>query len=147
MTMRLPSLFLKIFSWFWATVIATGIALVITWILLQPKNLPSQSQTNLAATTWASGTAAVNELEQQGNSAASAYMEQFNRKTNLAQDLDRLLLGRRRNFGRRGRHWGSMIRHASAQPHAIGLARGPAGDAEQVVDHHVAIFRETNADD
>ena len=83
MTMRLPSLFLKIFSWFWATVIATGIALVITWILLQPKNLPSQSQTNLAATAWASGTAAVNELEQQGSSAASAYTEQFNRKTNL----------------------------------------------------------------
>lgn len=87
MTMRLPSLFLKIFSWFWATVIATGIALVITWILLQPKNLPSQSQSNLAATAWAAGSAAVHELEQQGSSAASAYTEQFNRRTHLKSCL------------------------------------------------------------
>ena len=59
MTIRIQSLFLKIFLWFWATVIVTGIALVVTWILLQPKNLPSESQTNLAATAWASGTATV----------------------------------------------------------------------------------------
>ena len=59
MTMRIRSLFLKIFLWFWATVIATGIALVATWIVLQPKNVPSQSQTNLADTAWVSGTSAV----------------------------------------------------------------------------------------
>ena len=51
--------------------------------LLQPKNIPSQSQTNLADTAWASGTAVVNELEQQGTFAASAYIDQFNRKTHL----------------------------------------------------------------
>ncbi|HEY3991157.1 MAG TPA: ATP-binding protein [Acidobacteriaceae bacterium] len=83
MTMRIRSLFLKIFFWFWITVIATGFALVVTWIILQPENVPSQWQTNLADTAWASGTAAVNELEQQGTSAAAAYMEQFNHKTHL----------------------------------------------------------------
>ena len=38
MTIRIQSLFLKIFLWFWATVVATGIALIATWIVLQPKN-------------------------------------------------------------------------------------------------------------
>jgi two-component system sensor histidine kinase CpxA len=83
MRARIRSLFLKIFLWFWATVIATGIALAMTWIFLQPKNIPSQLQTNLADTARASGTAAVDELEQQGASAASAYIEQFNHKTHL----------------------------------------------------------------
>jgi two-component system sensor histidine kinase CpxA len=87
MTVRLPSLFLKIFLWFWATVIATGIALVITWILLQPKNLPSQSQTNLADTAWVSGAATVDELERQGAPAAAAYMAQLSHKTHLKSCL------------------------------------------------------------
>jgi two-component system, OmpR family, sensor histidine kinase CpxA len=87
MTMRLPSLFLKIFSWFWATVIATGIALVITWILLQPKNAPSELQTILADTAWVSGTATVDELEQHGLAAASADMEKSRQKTQLKSCL------------------------------------------------------------
>jgi hypothetical protein len=32
MKLTMSSLFLKIFLWFWATVIATGIALVLTFI-------------------------------------------------------------------------------------------------------------------
>ena len=87
MTMRIQSLFLKIFLWFWATVIATGIALVMTWILLQPKNVPSQTQTNLADTAWVSGTSAVDALERQGPSAASAYIEQLSEKTHLKSCL------------------------------------------------------------
>jgi two-component system, OmpR family, sensor histidine kinase CpxA len=87
MTVRLPSLFLKIFLWFWATVIATGIALVVTWIVLQPKNVPSQSQTNLADTAWISGAATVDELERQGAPAAAAYMAQLSHKTHLKSCL------------------------------------------------------------
>ncbi len=85
--MRIRSLFLKIFLWFWATVIATGIALVITWILLQPKNLPPQSETNLADTAWVSGTAAVDALERRGPSAASAYIAQVSQNTHLKSCL------------------------------------------------------------
>ena len=59
MTIRIQSLFLKIFLWFWATVIATGIALIATWIILQPKNAPSQSQTSLSETAWIAGTVVV----------------------------------------------------------------------------------------
>jgi two-component system sensor histidine kinase CpxA len=87
MTMRIRSLFLKIFLWFWATVIATGIALIATWIILQPKNIPSQSQTNLADTAWVSGASAVDELERQGAPAASAYMAQLSQKTHLKSCL------------------------------------------------------------
>ena len=63
MTIRIQSLFLKIFLWFWATVIATGIALIATWILLQPRNAPFPSQTSESDTAWIAGTSAVNELE------------------------------------------------------------------------------------
>ena len=80
MNIRIRSLFLKIFFWFWATVIATGIALVATWIILQPKNVTSQSQTNLADVAWVSGTSAVDTLERQGPSAASDYMGQVSRE-------------------------------------------------------------------
>jgi two-component system sensor histidine kinase CpxA len=85
--MRIRSLFLKIFLWFWVTAIATGIALILTWIILQPKNVPPLSQTNLADTAWVSGISAVDALERQGPSAASAYMEQLSQKTHLKSCL------------------------------------------------------------
>jgi two-component system sensor histidine kinase CpxA len=88
MNLRIRSLFLKIFLWFWATVIATGIALVLTWIILQPKNIPlQQSMSNLADTAWISGTAAIDVLEQQGVPAASAYIQQVYQRTHLKSCL------------------------------------------------------------
>jgi two-component system, OmpR family, sensor histidine kinase CpxA len=83
MILSIRSLFLKIFLWFWITVIATGVALLTTWIILQPKNVQSQIQTTLAGAAWASGTAAVDEFERQGPSAASAYLQEFSRKSHL----------------------------------------------------------------
>ena len=87
MTIKIQSLFVKIFLWFWATAIATGIALVVTWILLQPKNATSELQTILADTAWVSGTATVDELEQHGLAAASADMEKSRQKTQLKSCL------------------------------------------------------------
>jgi two-component system sensor histidine kinase CpxA len=87
MTIRIRSLFLKIFLWFWITVLATGFALVVTWIILQPKNVQSQSQTNLADTAWVSGASTVDELERQGPPAASAYMAQLGQRTHLKSCL------------------------------------------------------------
>lgn len=87
MILRTGSLFLKIFLWFWITVIVTGVTLIATWIILQPKNVPSESRALLADTAWASGTAAVDELERQGTSAASAYMQQFSQKSHLKSCL------------------------------------------------------------
>jgi two-component system sensor histidine kinase CpxA len=87
MTIKIQSLFVKIFLWFWATAIATGIALIVTWILLQPKHAPSQSENNLADTAWVSGTSAVDALERQGPAAASEYMGQLGQKTHLKSCL------------------------------------------------------------
>ena len=87
MNLRIRSLFLKIFFWFWATVIATGIALVVTWIIFQPKNVVLQPQANLADTAWISGAATVDALEQTGVPAASAYIEQVEQRTHLKSCL------------------------------------------------------------
>ena len=87
MTVRIRSLFLKIFLWFWATVIATGIALIATWIILQPKNVLVQSQTTLADTAWVSGTSVVDALERQGPSVAAGYVKQLSRRTHLKSCL------------------------------------------------------------
>jgi two-component system sensor histidine kinase CpxA len=87
MSSRARSLFLKIFLWFWVTVIVTGIALVSTWIILQPKNVQTQSQINLADTAWVSGTSAIEALERQGTPAVSAYMGQLGQRTHLKSCL------------------------------------------------------------
>jgi two-component system, OmpR family, sensor histidine kinase CpxA len=87
MIIRIQSLFLKIFLWFWATVVATGIALIATWIVLQPKNAPFPSQTNVSDIAWIAGTSAVNEFEQHGASAASAYIGQLSQKAHMKSCL------------------------------------------------------------
>lgn len=76
------SLFLKIFLWFWATVVATGIALVCTFFL-GPHNIPSRWQAGLRDTARSSGMVAIAEFERGGAPAASAYIERFDRDTHL----------------------------------------------------------------
>ena len=80
--MRLHSLFLKIFLWFWATVIVTGIALVFTFIL-GPRSVPSRWHASLTDTARSSGMVAVAELERGGVPAAAAYIARFERDTQL----------------------------------------------------------------
>lgn len=87
MTTRIQSLFLKIFLWFWATVIVTGIALVATWIFLQPKKVHSELQTNLANIAWISGTSAVDALERKDASSVSAYVEQLSQRKHMKSCL------------------------------------------------------------
>jgi two-component system sensor histidine kinase CpxA len=79
-TMR--SLFLKIFLWFWATVVATGIALILTFIL-EPGNVPSRWHAALLDAARYSGAIAAEEAERGGAPAASAYIERFERETRL----------------------------------------------------------------
>jgi two-component system, OmpR family, sensor histidine kinase CpxA len=82
--MKLPSrsLFLKIFLSFWSTVIATGIALILTFIL-EPRSVPSQWHATLLDTARYSGAIAVEEAEQHGFLAASDYIERIDRETHL----------------------------------------------------------------
>jgi two-component system sensor histidine kinase CpxA len=76
------SLFLKIFLWFWATVIATGIALILTF-LFGPRSVPLQWHAILMDTAHSSGAIVVNEAERGGNSAAAAYIGWLEGETHL----------------------------------------------------------------
>lgn len=82
MKFTIQSLFLKIFFWFWATAIATGIALVITFIF-GPGRVPSRWHSTLTDTARSSGLIVLAELERGGVPAASAYIERFERDTQL----------------------------------------------------------------
>src|SRR5258708_4149242 len=75
-------LFLKIFAWFWATVILTGISLVLAFVL-QPQGIPSRWHASLADTVRYFGTAAIGSLEQGGVPAASKYLDQLLRDAHI----------------------------------------------------------------
>lgn len=82
MKLAIQSLFLKIFFWFWATAFATGIAVVVTFIL-GPGGVPSRWHSSLTDTARSSGMIALAELERGGAPAASTYIESLERDTQL----------------------------------------------------------------
>src|SRR5579863_3130283 len=82
MKLTMPSLFLKIFFWFWATAIVTGIALILTFIF-GPGRVPSRWHSTFTDTARSSGMIALAELERGGAPAASSYLESFERDTQL----------------------------------------------------------------
>ncbi|HEY1579791.1 MAG TPA: ATP-binding protein [Terracidiphilus sp.] len=82
MKLTARSLLLKIFLWFWVTVIVTGIALVLTFIL-EPRGVPKQWHSSLTESARYSGTIAVQTLERNGPASASTYLSQLERETYL----------------------------------------------------------------
>lgn len=72
----MPRLFLKIFLWFWATVVLTGTSLVLAFVW-QPQGAPSRWHASLADTARYFGAAAVGALEQGGVPAASEYINRL----------------------------------------------------------------------
>ena len=75
-------LFLKIFLWFWATVILTGISLALAWVL-QPASVPSRWHAGFEDTARYFGTAAAGEFEQGGASAASEYIHRLSEDAHI----------------------------------------------------------------
>ena len=75
-------LFLKIFLWFWATVILTGISLVLAFVL-QPASVPSRWHAGFEDTARYFGTAAAGALEQGGGSAASEYIHRLSEDAHI----------------------------------------------------------------
>jgi two-component system, OmpR family, sensor histidine kinase CpxA len=75
-------LFLKIFLWFWATVILTGISLVLIWVL-QPVSVPSRWHAGFEDTARYFGTAAAGAFEQGGASAASDYIHRLSEDAHI----------------------------------------------------------------
>ncbi|HZP06911.1 MAG TPA: ATP-binding protein [Terracidiphilus sp.] len=82
MKFTLQSLFLKIFFWFWATALVTGIALVVTFIF-GPGRVPMRWHSTLTDTARSSGMIVLEELERGGVPAASSYIERFEHDTHL----------------------------------------------------------------
>lgn len=80
------SLFLKMFLWFWATVVLTGIALILTFVL-QPGGVPSRWHAALGETARVYGRAAVAEMERGGPAAAAAYLDDLERNAHTAACL------------------------------------------------------------
>ncbi len=80
--MTRPNLFLKIFLCFWLTVIATAVAVVITFIV-EPRSVPSQWHATLTDTAQSSGMIAAAMYEQGGKPSASAYIERIAQETHL----------------------------------------------------------------
>lgn len=76
------SLLLKIFLWFWVTVIVTGIAIVLTFVF-EPHGVPAQWHSSLTVTARYSGSVAVEMAERNGPAAASAYLAKLQRDTML----------------------------------------------------------------
>ena len=78
----MPGLFVRIFLWFWATVVLTGISLVLAFVL-QPHSVPSRWHASLEDTAEYFGAAAVSVLEQGGAPAASRYIDQISRDAHI----------------------------------------------------------------
>lgn len=78
----MPRLFLKIFLWFWLTVVLTGISLVLAFVL-QPQSVPSRWRAGFADTVKYFGEAAVGALEQGGVPAASRYIDQLSQDAHI----------------------------------------------------------------
>ena len=76
------SLFLKIFLWFWATAILTGIALVLTFVW-HHSDVPAQWHTMFEDAGRFSGGLAVRAFEQQGAPGAAAYVRRLQQDTHL----------------------------------------------------------------
>jgi len=82
----MPSLFLKVFFWFWATVIATGVALILTFIV-EPRSVPSRWHATLTDTARYSGIIAIETAERDGVGATSAYLERLAQETHMTACL------------------------------------------------------------
>jgi len=78
----MPRLFIKIFLWFWATVVLTGISLVLAF-MLQPQSVPSRWHAGLTDTLRYFGTAAVGALEQGGVPAATSYIHRLSQDAHI----------------------------------------------------------------
>src|SRR5579859_2242119 len=70
------SLFLRIFFWFWVTMIATGLALIATFIL-QRGSVPERWREMLFDIAHSSGAIAVAELERGGVPAVTSYINRL----------------------------------------------------------------------
>lgn len=75
-------LFIKIFLWFWATVLVTGIALVAI-VMFQNRQIRPQEREGLIATVRYFGTAAAHMTQEQGRGAGTTYLADLSRDVRI----------------------------------------------------------------
>lgn len=80
------SLFLKVFFWFWATVILTGVALIITFIV-EPRGVPTRWHSTLSESARYSGNLAVEIAGRDGFSAVARYLARVEHQTHMKSCL------------------------------------------------------------
>ena len=80
--MRHPRLFVKVFLWFWATVLLTGISVVIAF-LLQGQSSQSHGRENLLNTARYFGSASALAFEQENSASASRYLDELYREQHI----------------------------------------------------------------
>lgn len=91
------SLFLKIFLWFWITVLLIGVAIVITWSL-QPEIVFTRWQALMTEALATHAQTVAEIFEHQGREAAASYVQRLNRigrmQTALLDDHGQPILGK-----------------------------------------------------
>jgi signal transduction histidine kinase len=76
------SLFLKIFLWFWLTVVLVGLALVITWNL-QPEVVVSRWRAMVGEATELYAQSCAEEIDRYGLAALNNYLQRLESTTNI----------------------------------------------------------------
>jgi hypothetical protein len=79
-------LFLKIFLWFWATAILTGLTLVGV-VMFQNRQIRPQDHEGLIDTVRYFGTAAANITEQQGSQSGTEYLRKLSQDVRMRSCL------------------------------------------------------------
>lgn len=82
MTILSRSLFIRIFLWFWLTVIVTAIALLVT-LILQHNSVPERWHGMLISTAQYSGNVTIAEMQRGGVSAVATYFGELEREGHL----------------------------------------------------------------
>jgi len=90
------SLFLKIFLWFWMTVLLIGVAIVVTWSL-QPEIVFTRWQALMTEALSTHAQNVADMMERQGPTAAASYLQRLNHvgrmKTALLDDRGQAIIG------------------------------------------------------
>lgn len=76
------SLFLKIFLWFWATAILTGIALVLSFVF-QHGSVPDRWHAMLEDSARFSGTLALETFERDGTASTAGYLSKLEKNSHV----------------------------------------------------------------
>jgi two-component system, OmpR family, sensor histidine kinase CpxA len=129
------SLFLKIFLWFWMTMLLIGVAIVVTWSL-QPEIVFTRWQALMTEALATHAQNAADIFERQGGDAAAGYLQRLNRlgrmQTMLLDERGQPLLGKpsteAARLGKRAAQTGQSA--FEIKPHiaySAQLGAGPSG--------------------